>query len=181
MEKENLVYFVSTFVVRYRSAAVKEKTVHPGTLKGYVISLQRVLREELGTSDLNMFKIKQLMTVLDNRIRELQRSGLHGSSHNTLSLEDVRKIFTYLNKGANYPRHYLERLVFTIGLSTGLRPGAMHRLKVNQLKFETIRGVPDIMFYAAVGGIDGESKTHRGGFNTVGARPRIFQIRNEYI
>jgi len=180
-DNDNVYYFVTTFVVRYRSKSSNPGVIHPATLKGYVVGLQRILRDELHVPRCALFKSEKLMTILDNRIRELQRAGLHGNSHNTLSIQDIQKIFTYLNDNAHSPQQYRNRLVFAIGLSTGLRPGAMHQLKYNQLKYETIRGEPVIMFYAAVGGRDGESKTDKGGFNTVADRPRVFPIPDQAI
>lgn len=128
-----------------------------------------------------LLKIDSFMTDLDNRIKELQRAGKHGNSHNTLSIGDIRKIFQYLEADENRQRAYLDRLIFAIGLSTGLQPGAMHQLKVSQLKLETVRCIPVIMFYATIGGTDGENKTDRGGFHTVADRPRVFPIPGEYI
>lgn len=53
--------------------------------------------------------------------------------HNTLSLEDVKKIFVHLSSLSRTGLGYRDRLMFAVGLTTRLRPMALYLLKTMQL------------------------------------------------
>ena len=179
-QKTRLVYFLSEFVCSYESPK-KGNEVKSNTMRSYLCGIQRVLRNEIGYKDLELFAIPELMIVVDNRFKELQRQGLMVESHNTLSLNDVQVLFTNFNKVSNTGLGYRDRLVFSVGLATGLRTTALHTLRTNQLRKENVRGIQCLMFYSVVGGISGESKTHGGGWNAVNDKPQIFPIPNEEL
>lgn len=148
-------------------------------MHGYLCGTQRVLRNDLGVTKLELFSYEELINRVDNRFKGLQRNGLVTESHNTLSVEDVQIIFKYLNHSAITGQGYRDRLVFGVGLATGLRPIALHTLTTGQLKKENVRGTPCIIFYSVLGGVKGESKTAGGGWRAVSEKPQVFPIPNE--
>ena len=87
-----------------------------------------------------------------------------------------------MNKEAstNY-RAYLDRFVFAVGLSTGLRLSALHELTINQMTEERLWGVPCIVFRTLQGGSEGESKNESGGWEGAGQRANVFPIPNEIL
>ena len=91
------------------------------------------MRNEIGFHIQDFFSHDDLMNRFDNPIRKQQRNGHVTESHNTLSIEDLRAIFTYLNKAAIIGQGYRGRLEFSVVLATGLRPTALHTLTVGQL------------------------------------------------
>ena len=65
----------------------------PGTLKSYLCGVQRVIRNCVGIKEFELFKMKDLMVVVDNKSRELQSMGLTTKLHNVLSISDVEKFW----------------------------------------------------------------------------------------
>lgn len=122
----------------------------------------------------DMFRIKSLMTVVNNYFRHLQRGGSMGEKHSTLSISDVRTIFKHLSGLLKICRVYRSRLLFTIGLVKRLRLTALHTLNLRQLKHENVHGQDCIMFYSNVGG-------EKAGFKTSEGRCVLYQTDLQYF
>ena len=190
-EEKRAACLLCQFVVNIRPT--KKRTLHgkfvkgdgnisPVTLKSYLLSIQRVLRKELLVRDMNLMRIPGLKMVADNRFRELQSKGNMSESYNTLSIDDLCTILDYLNESARHcATSYRDRLVFCVGLATGLIVTALRLISLDQLREESVRGVLCIVFRSVMGAMDGQSKTEGGGWNRVGTRARVFPIPNEIV
>ena len=100
----------------------------------------------------------KLMKIVGNYFRKLQRDGKMIGSFNTPSICDVKDIFMHLSNLKSTGKGYRDRLVFTVGLATGLRPTALHILQVQKLRVENVRGTEYIMFHTKTAGDNGECK-----------------------
>lgn len=100
------------------------------------------MTETFPDTNCNVFRNKQLMTIIDNYFKKLQCDGMISDSHNTLSLEDIKAVFTHLNKLERTAHGYRDRLVFAVGLATGLGPTSLYLLKTDNsaLKMYGIEG-----------------------------------------
>ena len=190
-QRKRIGYFLSEFVVQYRP--IKRRNlegkmipcginVSPNTLKTYILAVQRVIRTEFNAKKFNLMHLDDTRNIIENRFRELQALGNMTNSHNTLGIDDLKVIFDYLNEDAKKSAaSYRDRLVFVVGLATGLRPTALRLLTVNQLQEEKLRGINCIVFRSVVGGTAGESKTDIGGWKGAGDRPRVIPIPDEIL
>ena len=112
----------------------------------------------------------------------MQSKGAISVSHYTLSIEDIKYIFDYLNDTAlSSAVSYRDRLFFAVGLATSLRTTALRMLTMDQLREETVRGTACIVFRSLVGGKEGQSKTETGGWKGAGDRARIFPTPDEIL
>eukprot|EP00171_Calliarthron_tuberculosum_P022929 IDg22929t1 len=122
-----------------------------------------------------------LVSVLDNVFAEQQRSGTISRAHNVLSLEDLRVIFTHLGSVKYTPEGYRDRLVFAVGLATGLRPTALHTLTMIRFERRLSKARNATVFYEKLGGNRGESKTVRGGLRNVGIQQVTIPVPNRVV
>ena len=178
--------YLSEFNVNYRSkrriaTGAGKGRVKTSTLHEYLCGIARVLRDILEGIECNPFRMPTLMTIVDNYFRKLQREGSISDNHYTLSIDDVKKISTHLNKLKRIPVGYRDRLVFAVGLATGIRPTVLYLLELNQMKVENVRGNRCITFYAKVAGNNGESKRNGAGWKAVKDRSAVFPISNEAL
>lgn len=130
---------------------------------------------------LNLFKMESIMNVFENKIKEVQRKGCVLESHNVLSLEDVFTIFKHLNSIARTPHGYRNRLVLSVGLASGFRSSELYSLTLENVAHRSVRGTKCIVFRSTMGGVDGDSKTERGGCAAVSKKPREFLVANEML
>lgn len=124
--------------MKYRSAKRQKEVdtdgrVKPSTLKGYIGALNSVMKEYFPRTKIDLFSIKSLMTIIDNYFQDLQHNGGISNSHNTLSLNDVRKIFEHLNTLSRIGHGYRDRFAFAVGLAT-----VLYILKLGQLRLENV-------------------------------------------
>ena len=93
------------------------------------------MKDEFGIKDFQILQVQEILTVVDNRCKEIQRIGIHKVSHNTLAICDLKQVFTSLNNAENTPHGYRNRLVFSVGLVTGLRPKALASLELRPVSY----------------------------------------------
>lgn len=102
-------------------------------------------------------------------MKELQVRGGLTESHNTLSIDNLYRIFNFLN--ARAPKNaecYRDRVIFAVGLGTGLRTTALSALEMNQLRAERLRGLECIIFRSVAREMDRKSRTEQGRWRAVG-------------
>ncbi len=75
-----------------------------------------------------------LFPVLDNLFAEQQSRGMLVKSHNSLSLDDVRKIMSSPMTSTKSSIGFMRRLVFSLGITLGARTTALTEITVDQFK-----------------------------------------------
>lgn len=153
-------------MVGYRQDDVKEVT--SSTIRGYIRSLNRVLKMEGYELDMlrhASFKNKcnGLMGMLDNRFAGQQYWDLTIKYHNTLSLDDLVKLLDYAVCEERNPVGYVYRFIIVFGVMLGIRPLAMWELTLDQFTEQWIDGHDVIVYTERIGSRTGGSKTKKGG------------------
>lgn len=176
-----LRFFLIEFSCLYRTAG--GKCVTPSTMKGYIASIQRCLRGmgvQCALFSGHVFKDphKGLVAALDNCFAKQLREGHVSRSHNTISLADLKNIFMHLNETSNTPTGYAHRLIVSVGVCTGLRPGALHLLKIGQVRKQKLKDEDCYVIHEIQGGVEGQSETAGSGLKNVGVRPLTIPIPN---
>lgn len=172
------------FVTRYRNTRTGAD-IKPSTLKNYITSIQRAFNHmwgyELHLLSGPIFDCPDagLVSVLDNKAREQQRLGGFTESHNVLSREEVVALFKSPSLCKQTPVGFQTRLVFSIGLLTGMRPTALWSLSVGQFSLRQHLGKECLVITGAVGATNGSSKTCRGGWASIGQKPLEICVWNE--
>lgn len=124
-------------------------------------------------------KSNGLIAVLDNKARQLQSTGRHTKSHNVLSREDLMQLYNSTALLKNTPKGFQTRMIFNIGLLTGVRPTELHSIEVTQFQSINLRGESVLKYTGMIGNEDGGSKTARGGWGSIGRRPQEVCVYNE--
>lgn len=120
-----------------------------------------------------------LLSVLDNKAREQQRDGRFTVSHNALSRNEVQQLFKSRSLSRDTPSGFLARLVFNIGLLTGMGPTAMSTLSVRQIRRTTLIQKNYFIIQGAAGSASVASKTSRGSLKAVGHKPQEVAVFDE--
>lgn len=167
------LFRVRHYLIEFFATVKNSKTgepLMPTTLKNYVLALQRAFSSiwkynlRLLQGDVFACANNVLLSVLDNRSPELQAEGHHTNSHNVLSREDVRKLYSSHSMNQKTAKGYLARLFFTILIVTAMRPSALCFLKVSQFSKMEVDNNFVWKISGSVGGDDGTSKTSQGGW-----------------
>lgn len=102
-QEKRITHFQSGFVVSYKSSkrdmdgTVKEgkSDYKPVTLKGWILVIQRLTKQDLTVHEFKVMKLLTVSTVVNNLLREMQTKAHTSKSYNTLSLE-------YLYRGSTH-------------------------------------------------------------------------------
>lgn len=178
--RDILIEFVTNY--RHTKTGAELKCT---TIKTYITSIQRAFKQDWGynISLLSgpVFDCPRngLLSVLDNKIRELQRSGDHVVSHTVLSRDEVIYLFQSESLSTETAIGLQARLVFAIGILTAMRPTALWTLSTSQFSRRCFDGKECIVISGAVGATNGSSKTHRGGWKSVGEKLLEVVVYNE--
>lgn len=116
----------------------------PATTKSYVLKLQRSLdskwryKPKLLEGYIFNRKKEELMTVVENRIKNLRSVGFHKKSHKILS---TNKRFSLYKSPAlpNMMKRYQTRHVCIIKIITGMRSTAVRTLIAHEFKKVKLR------------------------------------------
>ena len=172
------------FATSYRNTRTGED-LKASTLKNYVTNIQRAFKNDWGY-DINLLSgpvfdcpRAGLVSVLDNKVRELQRNGDMVLSHNVLSKEEVVKLYKSPSLSRDTSAGFQARMVFTIGLLTGMRPTALWTLSVSQIRRQMFMNKQCYVITGAVGSSSGSSKTTRGGWRAIGQKPQEVVVWDE--
>lgn len=185
---DNHLAHIRNVLIEYVANCKNERTgddVMPTTIKNYILGIQRGMEMEWGyklkllTGPIFSCPKDGLMAVIDNKVRILQERGLHSQHHNVLTREDLLKLFNSPSLSRDSPSGFQNRLVFTVGILTAMRPTALATLKLSQ--FQKIRLGDDTVWKitGCVGSTSGSSKTAGGGWKAIGQSPTEVCIWNE--
>lgn len=73
-------------------------------------------------------------SVLDNRVRELELQGLHLNTHNMLVKEELISLFNSNSLDSCASSKFQARILFTVGVLTGMLPTALSTISVKQFE-----------------------------------------------
>lgn len=112
-----------------------------------------------------------LMEMIDNKIRSLQSKRMHTESHNTVSQDDLFRLFRSQSLSKKTAPGFQARIIFIVSLLTAMRPSALEYLSANQSEKVRIDGkLVWKIVYANVSS-SGAVKGHREGWDQNGKKP----------
>lgn len=123
-EQRYLIKFVSDMCI------AGGKYFKPTKIKNFILSIQQYFSNmwnkflKLITGSVFACKFEGLMSMLDNKFRELQAKSLHTSSHNVMCTFDLEELFLiqiYLNW---HQKRFQTKIILLIGILTPIRPTA---------------------------------------------------------
>lgn len=109
----------------------------------------------------------------------LQERGMHTEHHNVLYREVLHSLYYSPYLSQKNLRGFQNRINFTVGILTAVRPKAMNHLKMSQ--FAKVRMISEDVWRikASVGAGDGSSKTASDGWSVIGYNPSEVFVWNE--
>lgn len=157
----------------------------PATMKSYVLGLQRAFKQVWGY-ELSLLKgpifdcqSDGLVNVIDNHFSDQQSRGLVTKSHNVMSVNDIKKLYSSDKLSTEHSKGMQARTVFNIALVTGMRPGEITNLKLSQLQKICIDGENAWRMTSVIGCRRGRSKNRKGGLKAVKQKPTEIIIFDE--
>lgn len=168
------------FVVHYRKSDGKE--IKPTSLKNYISGFQRGFQTQwdydikVMSGPLFNHVKAGVMSVIDNKIRQMQSLGVVKRSHNILTTEDIQKLYDSKLLSIESPKGFITRLLFDIAFMTGFRPSEMENILMKDVQFTSQRGSNVCKIVGHVGGNDGDSKSCQGGYKFTNFQPKAVYI-----
>lgn len=180
---ERIKYLLMEYITHGRKCNGDE--FGENTFKSYILGVARGFKQSWGYN-LDLFKgpvfgnMKDgLSKAVNCRARQIQAKGNHSVSHNVFCKDDIIQLYNSNSLSTNHAQGFLTRTVFSIGLTTGFRPTALGMIEIGQFQKVKIRGEDVWKIKGTVGSLTGTSKTHRGGWNSLGEKPHEVVVFNE--
>ncbi|PXF47492.1 hypothetical protein BWQ96_02636 [Gracilariopsis chorda] len=180
---QNINAALIEYIAHVRNARTG-KELAANTLKVYVAGIQRVFESEWGfqfkffSGPVFSDKNKGIVTALGNKVRERQAAGSIIRSRNTLSKEDIKKLYSSAVLSKQTPRGFITRIIFGLALMTSLRKRELWALRMKDVTLCVEQGEKVWKIVGCNGTSGGASETQARGWALVNSKPKEVYIRN---
>ena len=174
------------FLIEFGTSYISRKTgnyVAPVTMIAYIRGVQRRLREfgvsvDLLSGPIFAHPVHGLKAAVDNKFAVQQARGRCTTSHNVLTIDDIRTSFASELCNPGNAEGYRNRLVFAVGLAIGAHPTKLCLMEITQLKEEILNGKNFFVYYPKIGSELCGSKNAKGVVHATKHKVRTVPIHD---